>query len=306
MDKILALKTFVRVADAAGFSKAARNLGVATSSATRLIDLLEASLGTALLTRSTRQVALTDAGKTYYEQVTRLLNDLAQADASVSDAGAEPHGSLRVTMPVAYGHMCLGPHVGAFLERYPKIELDVVLTDAITDLVAEHIDVAVRIGSMERDVGLIARQLNSHRRHVVASHEYLTQAGTPARPADLVHHHCLRFAYEPARWVWTFRRGEQLEEVPVHGRLIANNSEILREGALNGAGIALLPHWLVDGDIQSGGLTSVFEDWEVNPNGEDITVYAAYLPNRRNSRKVHAFVDFLLERVVGQPPENVG
>jgi DNA-binding transcriptional LysR family regulator len=180
MDKLLALKTFIEVADTAGFSRAARNLGVATSSVTRLIDLLEASLGTALLTRSTRQVVLTDAGTNYYHQVTRLLNEHVEADASVSDTGLEPHGSLRVTMPVAYGRLCVGPHIGAFLNRYPKVELDVLLTDAVTDLVAERIDVAVRIGSMNRDVGLIARELSNHRRHVVASHQYLNDAGTPA------------------------------------------------------------------------------------------------------------------------------
>lgn len=297
MDKLQALRAFMDVAQTGGFSKAAQRRGVATSSITRLIDGLEASLGVALLTRSTRQVALTDAGAAYLEQISRLLSDLEEADGSVSDGGAEAIGPLRVSVPVTFGRLCLGPYIADFLRAHPRVSLDLVLSDAYVDLAVERIDVSVRIGVPENQPQLIVRALAEHRRYVVASPQYLGCHGTPARPEDLGLHECLRYAYQhqsgPQRWSF-LRAGEELG-VEVNGRLAANNGDMLRDAALNGAGIALLSHWLVEDDVQTGRLQRLFAEYEINPREHRVSVHAAYLPNRRHSRKVQAFIEFLAQ-----------
>ncbi|MBS7780647.1 LysR family transcriptional regulator [Acidovorax sp. CCYZU-2555] len=297
MDKLQALRAFMDVAQTGGFSKAAQRRGVATSSVTRLIDGLEASLGVALLTRSTRQVALTDAGAAYLEQITRLLSDLEEADGSVSDGGAEAIGPLRVSVPVTFGRLCLGPYIADFLRAHPRVSLDLVLSDAYVDLAVERIDVSVRIGVPENQPQLIVRALAEHRRYVVASPKYLGCHGTPARPEDLGLHECLRYAYQhqpgPQRWSF-LRAGEELG-VEVNGRLAANNGDMLRDAALHGAGIALLSQWLVEDDVQAGRLQRLFAEYEINPREHRVSVHAAYLPNRRHSRKVQAFIEFLAQ-----------
>ncbi len=295
MDKLQALRAFMDVAQSGGFSRAAQRRGVATSSVTRLIDGLEASLGVALLTRSTRQVALTDAGTTYLEQVARLLADLDEADGSVADGGAEAVGPLRASVPVTFGRLCLAPHVAGFLRAHPRVSLELVLSDAYVDMAAERIDVSVRIGVPENQPQLIVRELAEHRRYVVASPQYLRCHGTPAQPADLGLHECLRYAYAhqagPQRW--SFLRAGEEQAVEVNGRLAANNADILREAALGGVGIALLSQWLVEEDVEAGRLQRLFAAYEINPREHRVNVHAAYLPNRRHSRKVHAFLDFL-------------
>ncbi|CAB3880186.1 HTH-type transcriptional regulator DmlR [Achromobacter anxifer] len=294
MDKLQALRAFLDVAESGGFSKTARRLGVATSSVTRLIDTLEESLGTALLTRSTRRVTLTDAGATYLEQVSRVVSDLEEADGSVSDVGAVAVGPLRVSLPVTFARLCLGPHISGFLRENPRVSLDLVLSDAYVDLVAERIDVAVRIGTPALQPQLIVRKLAEHRRYVVASHAYLERRGTPAAPEELTQHDCARFAYQAGPQRWSFLRGDgHMQHVEVQGRLAANNSDMVREAVLDGLGIALLAEWLIGEDVRAGRLRRLFEDYEVNPQEQSVCVHAAYLPNRRHSKKVRVFLDFL-------------
>ncbi|MET4579796.1 LysR family transcriptional regulator [Ottowia thiooxydans] len=294
MDKLQALRALVSVAEAGGFSKAARQLGVATSSITRLIDSLEDSLGTALLTRSTRRVTLTDAGAAYLEQVSRVLSDLDEADGSVSDTGAEAVGPLRVSLPATFARLQLSQHFTGFLRDNPRVSLDVVLSDAYIDLATERIDVAVRIGTPSSQPQLIARVLVEHHRYVVASPSYLKRNGTPVRPEQLAGHECLRFNYQVGPQRWSFLSPEQEScHVEVQGRLAANSSDILREAALDGLGIALLAEWLVREDVQAGRLKRLFAGYEINPQEQNTCVYAAYLPNRRHSRKVQAFLEFL-------------
>jgi len=302
MDKLQALRAFMDVAQTGGFSKAAQLRGVATSSVTRLLDGLEASLGVALLTRSTRQVALTDAGAVYLEQIAGLLSGLEQADGSVADGGAEAVGPLRVSVPVTFGRLCLGPYVADFLRLHPRVSLELVLSDAYVDLAAERIDVALRIGVPDNQPLLIVRALAGHHRYVVASPRYLGCQGTPARPADLALHECLRFAYQAGPQRWSFLRAGQDEQVQVNGRLAANNADMLRAAALGGAGIALLAHWLVEDDVRCGRLQRLFADYDINPHEQRVSIHAAYLPNRRHSRKVHAFLDFVQTRIAALPP----
>lgn len=300
MDKLLALNTLLEVADAGGFSKAAQRLGVATSSVTRLMDSLEVSLGTALLTRTPRKVSLTDAGTAYVEQVGKVLDDLAEADESVFDSGASPVGSLRISVPSTYSRLRLAPHLAAFLSENPRVFLDVVVADHFVDLALDRIDVAIRIGLPDRDANLIVRKLANNLRYVVASHDYLARSGTPQTPQALEAHECLRVAYGGGyrtRQVWTFRRDSVDERVEVRGHLLSNSLDLLLEAVIAGRGVALLPEWLVGAEIRAGRLMRLLETFDASPHQGDAVVYAAYLPNRRHSSKVRSLLQFLEARL---------
>jgi DNA-binding transcriptional LysR family regulator len=293
MDKLLALKMFVAAVDAKGFSAAARGLGLATSSVTRMVDALEQELGTVLLNRSTRQVTVTEAGAAYYQSARQVLEYLAEADASVMDGGEEPSGPLRVSVPTAFGRRMISPHIGTLLARHPRLELDITLTDEIVDLLGERVDLSIRLGAAAPMDGVVARTLGEFRRHVVASPAYLAERGTPAQPLELAEHDCLRFNYGAARQVWTFQGPEGEVRVPVRGRLRSNNIEVLREVALAGSAVALLPDWLVDDDIAAGRLLSLFPGQRINADDTRSLITALYLPSHRASRRVAAFIAFV-------------
>ncbi|GJG94205.1 LysR family transcriptional regulator [Cupriavidus pauculus] len=300
MDKLLALRMYVETVDAKGFSAAARRMNLATSSVTRTLDGLEASLGAVLLNRSTRQVTVTEAGASYYQHARQILEAVAEADASIADHGDQPVGQLRVSLPVAFGRCCISPYLGAWMARHPQLELDVELTDSIVDLLGARVDVSVRLGSAADYDNVIAREVGRFRRLVVASPAYLDQHDVPGEPADLVNHRCLRFSFGAREQAWTFRRHDTDTAtdadplaVPVNGHFRSNNIEVLRDMALAGGGIALLPDWLVDGDIAAGRLRVLFDDWSVTPNQSSSVVTALYLPNQRGSRRIAAFLDFL-------------
>ncbi|MBR8457916.1 LysR family transcriptional regulator [Burkholderia dolosa] len=293
MDKFSALRAFVEVAQAGGFSSAARRLDLAASSVVRAVDALEASLGTVLLNRTTRQVTLSDAGAVYYARAKRVLEELADADALVADRGDEPSGPLRVSVPVAYGVRRIAPHIGAFVARYPKLDIDLQLTDERVDLVASRIDVAIRLGDAAPTADVVARPLGTFSRYVVASRRYLDARGTPATPGDLADHACLRFHFGGDQQAWTFADAHGTTQVIVAGPLKSNHSEVLREAALDGAGIALLPDWLIGGDVEAGRLHRLFERYDVTPGTARAVVTALYLPTQRGSKRVTAFVDFV-------------
>ena len=295
MDKLLALKMFVQAVDSKGFSSAARQLGLATSSVTRMIDGLEAELGAVLLNRSTRQISLSDAGAAYYLKAREVLSAVAEADASVTDRGEVPAGHLRISIPVAFGRRLIAPHIASFLKRYPQLVLDMTLSDDIVELLGERVDLSIRLGSAAAMDGVVSRPVGHFRRRVVANAEYLKTRGFPEHPMDLLRHECMRFSYGPKQQVWTFLNDGEETRVPVEGRFKSNNAEVLREVALAGGGVALLPDWLVDDDIGGGQLTSLFESFVVNPNDASSAISALYLPNHRGSRRVNAFIDFISE-----------
>ncbi|MBT8765377.1 LysR family transcriptional regulator [Metapseudomonas boanensis] len=299
MDSFAALKAFAATVEAGGFASAGRQMGVATSSVTRQVDALEQHLGTRLLNRSTRRVTLTAAGESYYEHAVRLLADLESANLEVSEAEGPPRGRLRVSLPVAFGQLHIAPGLHAFNEHYPGITLDLVLSDDVADLVEQRLDLAIRLGGVDSP-HVVARRMAPHRRLLCASPEYLRRHGSPSSPADLAHHACLTFAFARGSRLWQFS-GHSEESVHVSGPLRANNSQVLREAALNGMGLVLMPSWLLGEDIVAGRLQVVLPQWKAGLDREDGGVHALYLPNRRNSKKVRAFIDFFTERF-GNPP----
>ena len=295
MDKLLALKMFVQAVDSKGFSSAARQLGMATSSVTRMIDGLEAELGAVLLNRSPRQISLSDAGAAYYLKAREVLNAVAEADASVTDRGEVPAGHLRISVPVALGRRLIAPHIASLLKRYPQLVLDMTLSDDIVELLGERVDLSIRLGSAAAMDGVVSRPIGHFRRRAVASAAYLNTHGFPEQPLDLLQHECMRFSYGAKQQVWTFQKDGEETRVPIEGHFKSNNAEVLREVVLAGGGVALLPDWLVDDDIDSGDLTSLFESFVINPNDASSAISALYLPNHRGSRRVNAFIDFISE-----------
>jgi DNA-binding transcriptional LysR family regulator len=293
MDRFAELKAFCLVVASGGFSPAARQMGVATSSVTRLVDALEARLGAVLLNRSTRSVTLTDTGRSYYEEARRVLEQLDAADDAVAGQGGDVKGVLRVAAPVSFATLHIAPILPELRARYPRLALDLRLSDEAARLVDESIDVAIRIGRIDPDSTLVARRLGSHRRLLCASPAYLASRGTPILPADLAHHDCLQLA---ERRLWRMRRLEgegEDEEITIDAVLQANSADLLRQAALAGVGIAMLAHWLVRDDVAAGRLVPVLPAWEANPGSMDVTLHALYQTNRRGSHKIRAFVDLL-------------
>ncbi|MFP6851227.1 MAG: LysR family transcriptional regulator [Pseudomonas sp.] len=295
MDKLLALRSFVETVDAKGFSAAARRLGVATSSVTRMVDALEAELGTVLLNRSTRQISVSEAGAAYYEKACTILAAVAEADAQVADRGDEPVGLLRVSVPVEFGRRIIAPHLGRLLALHPGLEINLTLSDEISELLSERIDVSIRLGSTVRNDDIVSRGIGQFQRWLVASPDYLASNPLPKTPEELQEHQCLRFDYGHAMQDWRFLRDGEAVSVQVSGRLRSNNADMLREAALAGSGIALLADWLVKADVTSGRLTRLLEEYEINPGEVRTSINALYLPNHRGSRRVAAFIDFLEE-----------
>lgn len=300
MDRFAALNALIAVVEHGGFAPAARRLGLAPSSLTRQLNSLEDSLGTLLLNRSTRAVTLTEAGRQYYEDARRILEELQNADHSVSNLAGPPSGLLRVSIPVAFGRLHIAPALPAFLHEFPGIRLDIRLSDTVANLVEDRIDLAIRLGSPASQ-NLIARKLAPHRRVICASPDYLGEHGTPAQPADLAQRNCLLFDYAIATSAWTLKRADKVEKVQVSGNLHANGSELLREAAIGGAGLVLMPTWLVGQDIAAGRLLPVLEEWSSSLGTEDGAIWAVYLQNRRGSKKLSAFLDFLAKHISSPP-----
>ncbi len=292
MDRFAALEAFVRVAESGSFSKAAARLKSSKSAISRQVSALEAELGARLLHRTTRALTLTEVGRGYFEQAARILADLAEANASVGQLQAAPRGRLRVSAPMSFGFLHLAPAVPDFLDRYPEVELEMIMNDRVVDLIDEGFDMAVRIGKLE-DSSLVARRLAPSRIAVCAAPAYLERRGVPTSPDQLKAHECLCYSNVGMAQEWRFVRPDgRVWPVEVRGRLHANNGDALRAAALRGFGLAVLPGFLVGGDFQSGALVSVLEEFLPR----DSAVHAVYPHARHLSPKVRAFVDFLAER----------
>lgn len=301
MDQLAAMRSFVKTVDMGGFSEAARQMRLAVSSVTRQVNSLEALLGTPLLNRSTRSVTLTPQGHKYYDRAVKILQDVEEARLSVTEQKDTPHGILCVGLPVAFGQFQIAPLLVEFLARYPDVKLELRLSDGIANLIEEELDLVVRIGNLERSSSsLIMRKLSSYTRLVCGSPDYFKCYGKPEHPNDLAQHNCLLFAYSTGYGTWRFQKAGKICDVRVHGSLCANNSALLRQVCIDGAGIILMPTWLTGEDIRTGRLQAVLTDFQVQPYTEvDKGIYALYLPSRRHSLRVKTFVDFLNQRLKG-------
>ena len=282
---------FARVVEARSFTAAAALLGVAKSVVSARVARLEARLGVRLLHRTTRKLSLTPDGLAFYERCAPMIAAADDTAAAADGAGSEPRGLLRVNAPVMLAQLYLTEPIAAFLSRYPEVRLDLTMEDRLVDLVAEGIDVAIRVSAGLSSSSLLARKLADDRVVVSASPGYLARRGLPQTPRDLVHHDCLRYSLLRATDEWRFRdpgrRGSY--PVPVEARFSAASGAVLRSAALAGMGLAVMPSFMVAADLAAGRLTSVLEPFLF----ARLAVYALHAPARPVPSKTRAFVDFL-------------
>jgi DNA-binding transcriptional LysR family regulator len=298
MDYFGAIRAFLSAAELGSFSKAAARIEVKTSTVSRYITELERDLGIALFNRSTRGLVLTEGGRVFREHAIGVIRNLDEAREVASSLNRSPRGLLRVTMPRSFGRRHVVRHLPEFMDRYPKIDVDIVMTDAVLNIIDSGIDLAIRIGALP-DSQLMARQLTTHRRIVCASPAYLAQCGAPATPADLPAHAALRFSLAADdRWLLVQHANaanaqrEASETVELNGRLRVDDTEALLDLAIAGRGIALLPTWAVGDALRDGKLIRLLPEWEAQPTKHAPAVWAVYPRKRTVSSKVRAFIDF--------------
>lgn len=304
MDYFAAMQAFVRSVELGSFSKAAGEAGIKVSTVSRYIGSLEDDLGATLFNRSTRQSHLTEAGQTFYERASIILAELEAARAETSSLDSRPRGVLRINIPTTFGRRHVMPHMKKFLSIYPQICLDATLSEDTVDLISTGADLAIRIGALG-DSTLIAKKLAPHRRALVASEEYLGARPSPKCPEDLAQHECMAIALQPG-FSWFYRElgktAEEPHEMPVSGHLRTNDAEALRDCALAGLGIALLPTWVVGDDLRAGRLVSLLTEFEwLIATGPERAIWAVYPPKKIVSPKVKAFISFM-EQCFGHPP----
>lgn len=282
------IAVFAQVVKAGSFTSAARELKMPKSTVSRKVSELEERLGARLLQRSTRTLHLTEAGRALYPYATRIVSEAALAESAVAELSTAPRGLLRVTTPLSFGY--LGAVVAHFLTKCPDVEIEMVATDRVVDLIEEGFDLGIRAGVLS-DSALIARRLGTLRAYVVASAEYLGKHAPPKSPADLAGHMCLGFGAAPEPRKWILQDGPQKEIVSIDPKLLVNDYDILRGAVGAGLGIALLPSLHCAADLKSNRLTRVLPDW----HSPSVPLQAVYPSGRHLSPAVTALVTHLHE-----------
>jgi len=296
------MAAFVRVVDAKGFSAAAPALGLTPSAVSKLITRLEGRLGVRLLQRTTRALSLTADGEAFYAAARRIVSEIAALEAEISHQRGTPHGVLRVTTPLAFSTHQLAPVIGEFLARYPAIELDLMPTDRVVDMVEEGVDVAIRVGRLP-DSSFMARKIGDDVRLVCAAPSYLAAHPMPKRPEDLVHHSCIVSRDRVYLNRWPFRIDGEVREIEVNGRVAVSEGEAQLRLALQGLGIVRLTRLTVAGAIKRGELVVLLQDYSAE---EPVPIHAVYPHRKYLASKVTAFVDFIFEKFSPPPWEISG
>ena len=286
MDRLQAMTTFVRVVENGSFSGAARQLNVGQPAVSKTIAQLEVRLQVRLLLRSTHGLTPTEAGQRFYERARRAIEEANEAELEARGAGASLSGRLRVSAATTFARLHVVPHLPAFLKANPDLEIDVILDDRVIDLVAEGVDMALRMGELP-DSAAVARKLASSRRSVIATPAYLERCGIPQSPAELGSHQAL--IYSQASSGWTFKRGSAETSVSVHGRVRVSAAEGLRAAVLADMGLTIASDWMFSPELESGAVRRVLEAWAL----PTIDLWAVFPTGRLASAKAHAFATFV-------------
>jgi DNA-binding transcriptional LysR family regulator len=292
MDKLMQIRAFVRIAERASFSAVARELDVTQSSVSKAMTALEKSLGTRLLSRSTRSVALTEAGRHYHERCRQIIADLDEADATVADLTSLTVGTLNIAAPVPFGLMFISSRVARFKTLHPALQINLNLNDQSLNLVEGNIDVAIRLGELNTQ-GYAVRKLGESPFVTVAAPAYLGIYGTPARPDELLAHNCVVYAQQDNPLEWHFSKADKTRTVMVSSNFRSNNLLVLKDAAIAGVGVARLPLWMVDTEIKAGLLRPVLENFSLPP----FAIHAVFPSSRQIPAKVRLFVNFIKEEL---------
>jgi len=292
------MQALVAVLETGSLTAAAERLGTAKSVISRRITSLETRLGARLLTRGARRTTATEAGAAFFERAKRILNDLDEAETSAAGLRAAPAGVLRVAAPMTFGLMYLRELVVEAAKRWPDLVIDLDLNDRTVDLTSEGHDMAVRIGRLP-DSSLVARTIVPSRSVIVGSPAYLGRAGRPSDPNALRAHAGLLYTPKESAGSWTLAgAGQEARVYRIGVRLRSNNGEILRDAAVAGLGLAVLPRFMIADAVAAGRLEIVLPGWEP-PAG---SISAVYLRDRHLSAKVRLFINLLLSRFTPVPP----
>ena len=297
MDRFENMGAFIRVVEAGSISGAADRLGVAKSAVSRRLKELEEHLGVELFHRTTRRMNLTDTGRAFYHQSVRILEDVLEAEHATSQAHGTLKGSLKIALPSTFGLMHMGPAINEFLQAHPQIEFDLDFNDREVDLIQEGFDLAIRIANLP-DSSLIARRLAPIRIVMCASPVYLEEKGMPQSPDELKDHQCLVYSLlrDFEYWHLTDIDGNETR-TKIHPYLKASTGEFLKDAAVEGMGIIMVPSFIAYKEIERGALLPLLKDYKI----PHVDAYAIYPQTRHLSQRVRAFVDFLVKRFEGTP-----
>ncbi|MBD2257613.1 LysR family transcriptional regulator [Pseudanabaena sp. FACHB-2040] len=297
MDRFESMRAFTRVVEAGGFAAAAREIGLTRSAVNKLVMNLENDLGVQLLHRTTRKVTPTDTGIAFYERCVAILADLEEAELAVTQLHEEPKGTLRINAPMSFGTLHLAPLVADFLGQYPDLRIELVLSDRIIDPIEEGFDITVRIAQPPESAHLIVHELAQAPMVICGSPSYLAQKGIPNHPQDLKHHNCLHYGHIASTNYWQLIGPDGEHQVKVHGPLCSNNGEVLRDAAIKGQGLVLLPIFIVGNELQQAILKPVLEKYYA----PKLSISILYPVNRHLSTKVTLFTEFLSHSIKNNP-----
>lgn len=292
MDRFTSMQVFVKVADLGSFAAAAAELGLSPAMVAKHIRSLEERLQVTLIRRTTRRQSLTDVGAGFLDRCRLILGEVEAAENLAAESQSVPRGLLRVNAPVTFGTTSLAAALPDYLRSHPEVGIDLTITDRMVDLVDEGFDAVIRIGELA-DTSLRARAMAPYEMALCAAPSYLASYSAPQHPADLAAHACLGFAHWAPRSQWIFEGpGGETETVEVHGPLSVNIGHALRVAALAGLGIILQPRILLQEDIEQGLLVSLLPEWRHAARPMHIMT----APDRRRTRKLGSFVDFIARR----------
>ena len=296
MDRLTSMKIFVRIIQLGSFTAVALEMAMTQSSISKKMSALETQLGATLLTRSNRQVLLTEIGTNYYEHCLSILNQVEEAEAQTKDYTLKPKGNLRINVPVAFGRKYVVPYLPQFMKTYPDISIEVSFLDRKIDLLNDGFDLVIRIGHLA-DSNLVARKLGGCPRVVVASSEYLKRKGIPQDLHDLKDHDCLVYTNLATINIWHFSyRGEEVS-IQVNGSMQSNSSDAILECVLSGIGIAVMPNWLIQPQLDSGELLTIMDDFIPT----ELPINAVYPQNNYIPLKVRCFINYIREAYLQEP-----
>jgi len=292
MDRLSAMEALVRVIETGSFSGAARQLRIGQPAVSKAIAQIEERLGVRLLLRTTHGLSPTESGQNYYEHAKRVLAEAEEADLAARGAGASLSGRLRFCAAVTFARLHVMPHLPAFLEQHPALDVDIVLDDRNVDLVEEGIDVALRMGS-QRDSTLVGRKIGQGRRLVLGTPSYFARCGEPGSPTDLAGHQAVIYDRRGGGGAWTFRRGAAETAMTLKGRVRATAAEGVREAVFSDLGLTISSEWMFTPELRSGRVRAVLEDWSL----PSIDLWAVFPTGRQASAKARAFATFIEERL---------
>lgn len=297
MDRFDGMKALVTAVDQGGFAAAGRKLGLSRVQVSRMVGALEDHLGAQLLKRTTRTMALTEAGQVFVERARALVSQLEEAETAAGEATGELKGLLQVNAPMSFGVTEIAPAVADFMAQHPDITVSLILNDRFVDPYEEGFDITLRIAELEPS-SLVARKICPIRRLMCASPAYLELHGRPRTPDDLANHALLHYGHLGTDLTWPVRGGGSNGRLPVTPALCSNNGDVLKVACLAGRGITLLPAFIAAQELASGALVPVLEGFEPPP----VALNAVYPPDKYRPAKTRAFVDFLTARFRKRPP----